>query len=135
MEILYKNNIISIKGGYYNFMFLFNNQNKKLKFAEKILEEKTYDELVESYDDIDKSQKSIIIEFTIYCIVMSLISAMFFKGNLQTIETTIVAEVIIFFLIIPLELMIKRYTSEAGKKIGKFNFYYKKKLLTKDFKF
>ena len=57
MEILYKNNISSIKGGYYNFMFLFNNQNKKLKFAEKILEKKTYDELIESYNKIEVEQK------------------------------------------------------------------------------
>ena len=135
MEILYKNNISSIKGGYYNFMFLFNNQNKKLKFAEKILEKKTYDELIESYNKIEKEQKYTILEYSIYCIVMSLLSYTFFKWNLQIVKTVLFSEIIIFFIIIPLELLIKKYNTESGKKIEKFNFYYKKKLLTKDFKF
>lgn len=135
MEILYKNNISSIKGGYYNFMFLFNNQNKKLKIAEKILEKKTYDELIESYNKIEKEQKYTILEYSIYCIVMSLLSYIFLKWNLQIVKTVLFSEIIIFFIIIPLELLIKKYNTESGKKIEKFNFYYKKKLLTKDFKF
>lgn len=135
MEILYKNNISSIKGGYYNFMFLFNNQNKKLKFAEKILEKKTYDELIESYNKIEKEQKYTILEYSIYCIVMSLLSYIFLKWNLQIVKTVLFSEIIIFFIIIPLELLIKKYNTESGKKIEKFNFYYKKNLLTKDFKF
>lgn len=115
-------------------MFLFN-RNKKLELAKKILEKKTYDELIESYNKIEKEQKYIIIEYSIYCIVMSLLSYTFLKWNLQIVKTVLFSEIIIFFIIIPLELLIKKYNTESGKKIEKFNFYYKKKLLTKDFKF